>query len=194
MKKILAIMAATILVLSMAGCGNGGDAGSAVIQGGAVADADGNEIKGSTIDGAGQEVDMDKIEGETLEVDETENKISKGEISNYYVSIDEAKVMTTEDQKILVIEFTYENKSSQPAAFSNLFSVDVTQDEIKMMPAVINKDGVNLLSGVEQIDPGKKTKVQKAYFITDEETPVSVMVYKYAESENGAIEKKFRLK
>ena len=62
MKKILAIMAATMLVLSMAGCGNGGDAGSAVIQGGAVADADGNEIKGSTIDGAGQEVDMDKIE------------------------------------------------------------------------------------------------------------------------------------
>lgn len=193
MKKILAIIAAMSLVLAMTACGKN-DAGSSVTQGGAAVDADGNEIKGTTIDGAGKEVDMDKIEGEELKADENADINPKGDIGSYYVSVDEAKVFETEESKILVIAFTYENNSSEPAAFSNVFSVDVTQGDGKMMPAVVNKDGINVLSGVEIIDPGQKTKVQKTYFITDEETPVEVMVYKYGEPSGDAVKKTFKLK
>ena len=63
-----------------------------------------------------------------------------------------------------------------------------------MMPAVVNMEGINVLSGVEVIDPGKKTRVQKTYFVTDEETPVTVMVQKYGLPEDGQVEKVFLLK
>ena len=193
MKKILAIIAAMSLVLSMAACGTN-DAGRSVTQGGAAVDAEGNEIKGTTIDGAGKEVDMDKIDGEALKIDENAGGQPEGDIGSYYVSVDEAKVLKAEESKILVVSFTYENNSSEPAAFSNVFSVEVTQSAGKMMPTVVNKDGINVLSGVEIIDPGKKTKVQKTYLITDEETPVDVMVYKYGEPSGDVINKTFKLK
>lgn len=193
MKKLLAIIAAMSLVLAMTACGNT-DAGTSVTQGGAAVDADGNEIKGSTIDGAGKEVDMDKLEGQTLAIDENVDRKPKGDIGNYYVSIDEAKVVETEESKILVVAFTYENNSSEPAAFSNVFSVETTQNQAKVMPGVVNLDGINVLSGVEIIDPGQKTKVQKTYFLTDEENPVEVMVYKYGESTGDAVKKIFKLK
>ena len=195
MKKILAIIAAMSLVFSMSACGkkNNDDAGSSVTQGGVAVDADGNKIPGSTIDGAGKEVDMDKIEGEPLEIDENVDKKSKGDIGSYYVSIDEAKTMVAGDSKILVVSFTFENKSNQPAAFSNVFSVDFTQNETKMTGVPINVDGVNVNSAVELIDPGKSTKVQRVRYISDEETPVQVSVYKYGEPAGDCVKKIFKL-
>lgn len=193
MKKLLAILAAASLVLTMTACGNSGDAGSSVTQGGAAVDEKGNEIPGTTIDGAGKEVDMKKVDGKTLNSD-TSDRLSKGDIGANHVSIDSAKLVETEDSKILVVSFTYENNSTEAAAFSNRFTVNATQNETKMMPAVVNMEGINVLSGVEVIDPGKKTRVQKTYFVTDEETPVTVMVQKYGLPEDGQVEKVFLLK
>ena len=193
MKKILAILAAASLVLTMTACGNSGDAGSLVTQGGAAVDEKGNEIPGTTIDGAGKEVEMKKVDGKTLNSD-TSDRLSKGDIGANHVSIDSAKLVETEDSKILVVSFTYENNSTEAAAFSNRFTVNATQNETKMMPAVVNMEGINVLSGVEVIDPGKKTRVQKTYFVTDEETPVTVMVQKYGLPEDGQVEKVFLLK
>ena len=194
MKKLLAIIAAASLVLAMTACGTTKDAGSSVTQGGAAVDSEGNEIKGTTIDGAGKEVDMNKLEGDYLAIEPNADGQSDGEIGNYYVSIDEAKIVETEGSKILVVAFTYKNNSSQPAAFSNLFTVDTTQNQTKIMPAVVNMDGINVLSGVEMIDPAQKTRVQKTYFITDEETPVEVAVYKYGEATGETVKKTFKLK
>lgn len=194
MKKILAVIAAVSLVFAMAGC-NKKDGGSSVTQGSAAVDSEGNEIKGTTIDGAGKEVDMKKVEGESLKAEkDAEGESSKGDVSGFDVSIDEAKVMTTEESKVLVVSFSFKNTSSEPAAFGNLFTVEVTQDGNKVMPTVVNTDGVNVLSAVELIDPGVKTKVQKTYVLSDEENPVEVIVYKYAEPENGMLKKKFNLK
>lgn len=194
MKKLLAIIAAMSLVLAMTACGENVDVGSSVTQGGAAVDEKGNEIPGTTIDGAGKEVDMNKVDGKTLESSPETATTSKGEIGASYVSIDSAKLVETEDSKILVVSFTYENNSSEAAAFSNRFTVDVTQQDIKMMPAVVNMEGINVLSGVEVIDPGQKTKVQKTYFVTDEETPVNVFVQKYGMPEDGQVQKTFNLK
>ena len=193
MKKLLAILAAASLVLTMTACGNSGDAGSSVTQGGAAVDEKGNEIVGTTIDGAGKEVDMKKVDGKTLESSSSE-KLSKGKIGANHVSIDSAKLVQTEESKVLVVSLTYENNSTEAAAFSNRFTVDATQNGTKIMPAVVNMEGINVLSGVEVIDPGQKTRVQKTYFITDEETPVSIMVQKYGMPEEGQVEKVFNLK
>ncbi len=193
MKKILAILAAASLVLSLAACGEPSDAGSSVTQGGAAVDEKGNEIPGTTIDGAGKEVDMKKVDGKNLDSNSSA-KLAKGDIGANYVSIDSAKLVETEESKILVISFTYENNSTEAAAFSNRFTVDVTQNGAKMMPAVVNMEGINVLSGVEVIDPGQKTRVQKTYFVTDEETPIDVMVQKYGLPEEGQVEKVFNLK
>lgn len=195
MKKSLAIIAAMSLIFSMAACGKkNDDPGSSVEQGGVAVDADGNKIPGSTIDGAGKEVDMDKIEGETLEIDENVDRKPKGDIGSYYVSIDDAKILETDESKILVVSFTFTNNSSQPAAFANVFSVDFTQNETKMVGLPVNVEGVNVNSAVEVIDPGKTTKVQRVRYITDEETPVTVSVYKYGEPGGDMVKKIFKLK
>ena len=194
MKKILAILAAASLVLTMTACGGTDDVGSSVTQGGVAVDEKGNEIPGTTIDGAGKEVDMKKVDGRTLKSDSKKDEVSKGEIGANYVSIDSAKLIEREESKILVVAFTYENNSNEAAAFSNKFSVNVTQNDIKLVPAVVNAEGINVLSGVEVIDPGKKTKVQKTYFVTDEETPINITVQKYGMPEEGQVQKTFNLK
>lgn len=199
MKKILAILTAASLVLAITACGGKkekikDDAGSSVTQGGVAVDADGNEIKGSTIDGAGKEVDMEKVEGEYLEADTTTPVTTKGDIGNYYASIDDAKIMTAGDSKILVVSFTFKNNTSKPAAFSNVFSVEFTQNDTKMSGVPINVEGVNVNSAVELIDPGESTKVQRVRYISDEETPIRVTVSKYGEPEKGMIEKTFNQK
>ncbi len=194
MKKILAILAAASLVLTMTACGGNGDAGSSVTQGGAAVDEKGNEIPGTTIDGAGKEVDMSKLDGVTLKEDKEANRTSEGELGSYNVSIDDAKVIEAGEGKVLVVAFTYKNESSEPAAFANVFTVETTQNGSKLGPCVINMEGINVLSGVEIIDSGKTTKVQKTYVITDEETPVEVLVYKYGEPAGDNISKVFNLK
>lgn len=194
MKKVLAVIAAMSLVFSMAACGKNSNSGKTVTQGGAAVDENGNEIKGSTIDGAGQEVDMDKIDGKSLTSEKVEGIKTKGEVAGFDISIDDAKIVENEDANILVISFSFKNTSSEPIAFDNLFTTDVTQNGSKLMPTVVNADGINVLSGVELIDPGKKTKVQKTYVITDEENPVDVMVYKYAEPTGDVLKKVFNVK
>ncbi len=194
MKKVLAVIAAMSLVFSMAACGKNRDSGKTVTQGGAAVDSDGNEIKGSTIDGAGKEVDMDKIDGKSLSSEKIEGVKTNGEVAGFDISIDEAKIVENEDSNIIVISFSFKNTSSEPLAFDNLFSTDVTQNGSKLMPTVVNAEGINVLSGVEIIDPGQKTKVQKTYIISDEENPVEVMVYKYAEPTGDILKKVFNVK
>lgn len=193
MKKIIGIILTFSLALMITACGKA-DKPS---QGGASLDDKGNEIAGTTIDGAGKEVDMDKVEGVELEsIDPNNEKVKdEGRIGNMQVSIEDAKVMTQDDTKILVVSFGFKNLNTSDVAFDNLISVDVTQKGVSLMPTVImGVEGINVLSGVELMPKGKETTVQKTFVLSDEETPVDVTVYKYGEAGGTTLMKAFNLK
>lgn len=193
MKKFIGIILTFSLALMITACGKA-DKPS---QGGASLDDKGNEIAGTTIDGAGKEVDMDKVEGVELEsIDPNNEKVKdEGRIGNMQVSIEDAKVMTQDDTKILVVSFGFKNLNTSDVAFDNLISVDVTQKGVSLMPTVImGVEGINVLSGVELMPKGKETTVQKTFVLSDEETPVDVTVYKYGEAGGTTLMKAFNLK
>ncbi len=200
MKKILTVMLAASLVLVMTACGKNkvsdGDAGQSVVQGGAAVDEKGNEITGTAIDGAGAEVDMEKIDGTELKSD---SKETSGEIGNYEVSIDDAKMIEAEvegeNKKLVVVSFTFKNNSSKAVAFDNVLKVDAIQNDLALnAKPVSGVEGLNMRSGVEIIDSKKTNRVQKAYVITDEQTPVEISVYKADEDNSASISKTFNLK
>lgn len=192
MKKIFAVILTASLAFAMAAC----DKKDTVVQGGPQLDESGNEIAGTAIDGAGKEADMDKLDGQYLAEGELKKGVeSKGKIAGYNVSIEDAKVIQTDEQKVLVLSFKFKNNSSKAMAFDGMISVDVMQNQKEMLPTVVTGlDGLNVLSGTELIEPGKSTTVQKTFTVFDEETPVYVYAYKYGEADGESLAKMFNLK
>lgn len=203
MKKFIAIFAVVALMLSASACGkkNKPDKSatptsvSDTSDGSAALDDDGNEIKGTAVVGAGDEVDMKKVEGDKVKAEKRDNEPVSGTIAGLKVGIGDAKVMQTEQSKIFVVTFDFKNTTGSPLAFDNIISVDVTQNGSKLMPTVItNMEGINILSGVEAIESGKSTTVQKTYILSDDTTPVEVTAYKYAEASGDSLNAVFNLK
>lgn len=203
MKKFIAIFAVVALMLSASACGkkNKPDNSAAptsvsdTSDGSAAVDDDGNEIKGTAVVGAGDEVDMKKVEGDKVKAEKRDDKPVSGTIAGLKVGIGDAKVMQTEQSKIFVVTFNFKNTTGSPLAFDNIISVDVTQNGSKLMPTVItNMEGINILSGVEAIEPDKSTTVQKTYILSDDTTPVEVTAYKYAEASGDSLNAVFNLK
>lgn len=203
MKKFIAIFAVVALMLSASACGkkNKPDNSAAptsvsdTSDGSAAVDDDGNEIKGTAVVGAGDEVDMKKVEGDKVKAEKRDNEPVSGTIAGLKVGIGDAKVMQTEQSKIFVVTFDFKNTTGSPLAFDNIISVDVTQNGSKLMPTVItNMEGINILSGVEAIESGKSTTVQKTYILSDDTTPVEVTAYKYAEASGDSLNAVFNLK
>lgn len=203
MKKFIAIFAVVALMLSASACGkkNKPDNSAAPTSvsdtrdGSAAVDDDGNEIKGTAVVGAGDEVDMKKVEGDKVKAEKRDDKPVSGTIAGLKVGIGDAKVMQTEQSKIFVVTFDFKNTTGSPLAFDNIISVDVTQNGSKLMPTVItNMEGINILSGVEAIESGKSTTVQKTYILSDDTTPVEVTAYKYAEASGDSLNAVFNLK
>lgn len=203
MKKFIAIFAVVALMLSASACGkkNKPDNSAAptsvsdTSDGSAALDDDGNEIKGTAVVGAGDEVDMKKVEGDKVKAEKRDNEPVSGTIAGLKVGIGDAKVMQTEQSKIFVVTFDFKNTTGSPLAFDNIISVDVTQNGSKLMPTVItNMEGINILSGVEAIESGKSTTVQKTYILSDDTTPVEVTAYKYAEASGDSLNAVFNLK
>lgn len=199
MKKILTVILAASLMMAVSACGKNasdGDAGKGVVQGGAAVDEQGNEIVGTTIDGAGAEVDMKKIEGTELKA---ESGKASGKIRDFEVSVGEAKTLETEvegqNKKVVIVAFTFKNKSSQPAAFDNALKVTAMQgDTVLNAKPVIGIEGLNMLSGVEFVDPKKTNNVQKVFVLADDETPVTVTVSKPDEQDEESVTRTFNLK
>lgn len=192
MKKFLAIIAAMTLVLSMSACGNDDNLPS---QGGAAVDDEGNEIIGTSIDGAIDEVDMDKVEGTKLKLDKDASSESKATIAGLDVSVGEAKLMDYEDSKLLVLTFKFKNKTSQPVSFDTAVDVDVTQNDKEIRTTLTNNiEGINVRSGIETVASGKSAVIQKTYPITDTDAPVTVVAYKCNEPSSDGITAVFNLK
>ncbi|MDD6564675.1 MAG: DUF5067 domain-containing protein [Clostridiales bacterium] len=207
MKKFIAIFAVAALMLSVSACGKKDNTNNSVdgtpnteavsdtSDGSAAVDDDGNEIKGTAVVGAGDEVDMKKVEGDKVKAEKRDDKPVSGTIAGLKVGIGDAKVMQTEQSKIFVVTFDFKNTTGSPLAFDNIISVDVTQNGSKLMPTVItNMEGINILSGVEAIESGKSTTVQKTYILSDDTTPVEVTAYKYAEASGDSLNAVFNLK
>lgn len=199
MKKILTIILAMTMLAAASACGkkvSDGDAGQSVVQGGAAVDEKGNEIIGTTIDGAGAEVDMEKIDSPELKSD---NSKAEGEIRSFEVSIDEAKVIEAEiedkTRKAIVVSFTFKNNSSSPAAFDNALKVTASQEErVLNAKPVSGIEGINTRSGVEIIDSDKTNRVQKVYVLANEDLPVQISVTKPDEQDGEGVTKTFNLK
>ena len=203
MKMFIAIFAVVALMLSASACGKKDKTDNSATptsvsdtsDGSAAVDENGNEIKGTAVVGAGDEVDMKKVEGDKVKAEKKDNEPVSGTIAGLKVGIGDAKVMQTEQSKIFVVTFDFKNTTSSPLAFDNIISVDVTQNGSKLMPTVItNMEGINILSGVEAIESGKSTTVQKTYILSDDTTPVEVRAYKYAESSGDSLNAVFNLK
>lgn len=203
MKKFIAIFAVVALMLSASACGKKDKTDNSATptsvsdtsDGSAAVDENGNEIKGTAVVGAGDEVDMKKVEGDKAKAEKKDNEPISGTIAGLKVGIGDAKVMQTEQSKIFVVTFDFKNTTGSPLAFDNIISVDVTQNGSKLMPTVItNMEGINILSGVEAIESGKSTTVQKTYILSDDTTPVEVRAYKYAESSGDSLNAVFNLK
>jgi hypothetical protein len=138
---------------------------------------------------------MKKVEGDKVKAEKRDNEPVSGTIAGLKVGIGDAKVMQTEQSKIFVVTFDFKNTTGSPLAFDNIISVDVTQNGSKLMPTVItNMEGINILSGVEAIESGKSTTVQKTYILSDDTTPVEVTAYKYAEASGDSLNAVFNLK
>ena len=192
MKKVLAIIAAMSLVLSMAACGN--KKSNLPSQGGAAVDENGNEIIGTTIDGAGDEVDMDKVKGDDLKMDKDADSVADGTIAGLDVKIDEAKLMDNDGEKLLVLSIKYKNKTDEPVMFESKIQVELTQGGKEVRTTLTNNvKGINVRSGIEAIEPGDSTTVQKTYPITDTETPVKVVAYECNNPSGASIGATFNL-
>lgn len=190
MKKVLALVLASILTLSMAGCGKD----TIESQGTGVIDESGNVVAGTTIDGAGKEVNINAVEGDKLtsvkgEID------SSATIGNYGVSVEDAKVIDYNGEKNIVVTFNFKNKSSDNVAFDNVMVVEAKQGSSELLGNVVQGvEGINILSAVELIGKGDKTTAQKVYKLSDDETPVDITVYQYGNSTGTVISKTFNLK
>ncbi len=190
MERILAIIMAVSMALAISACGSNNE----VTQGTASVDENGNMIVGTTIDGAGDEVDMKAVEGEKLSEVKTEAK-TESKIGDYTVTIEDAKVIDKDGEKLVVVSYTFKNKSGEPVAFDNVMVSDAKQGTNELVGAVVTGvEGINILSGVEIIESGKSTNVQKVYKLANEAEAVNISVYKYGAAEEGFIEKTFNLK
>lgn len=150
------------------------------------------EVAGTAVENASKEVDMDKVPGK--EVAEIETEADEALIGNYEVSIEDAKVIDYNDEKVIVVSFDFENKTSSPIAFDGAMTVDIFQNDAKLRGAVVTGiEGVNINSAFEIVKSGDDITLQKAYVLEDESTPVDVSVYKYGEADRDTVTKTFNL-
>ena len=188
-------MVAMMLVASMASCGKD----KSVSQGGGMQDENGNVIQGTTIDGSFDEVDMDKVDGEVAQKQEDTNENTKATIADLDVKMGDAKIMTIDNHKVIILSFDYKNKTDEPTSFDANITVEVTQEAQKLtapvdLSVLNNIEGLNIRSSIETVDKGKSATGQKAYVLRDDQTPVTVNAYKYGEPSGEGIYKTFAVK
>lgn len=183
MRKNLFIAAALIFAVSLSGCGKKDEK-----SGDAVTDYGVN---------ASENVDMEKVQGDKLEVAESAEGVSdSAEIGNYEVGIDEAKVIDYNDEKVVIVTFDFKNNSSQETNFAGAMKVTIEQEGAALRPVNLNEvDGYDIAAVAEMVKKGDKITVQRAYALSDEETPINVSVSAFhSEMGEGSVSKTFEIK
>lgn len=182
MKKALVIAAASlILVLSVTGCGcKNNNAGTSGGNSGAQ-DVEQNYSKN---------VDMDKVEGSQASSD-TDKDVYKGKIGDTEVSIEDAKILDYENEKVAVVSFTFKNNGDEPVSFTSALEVMATQNDNKLPPAVVSDvEGVDMLSISDLVGKGQTITVQKAFKLRSQDVPFVVDVMPFTTDENSTIVEK----
>jgi hypothetical protein len=191
MKKGIALMISAIMALAIAGCSNKkNDTTQTPASDNAPAATE--ETIGTALENASKEVDMDKIDGKELNDVDTEN--DEAVLGRYEVSVDEAKVIDYNGEKVVIVSFDFENNTSDQIAFDGAMSVKVTQNDSELRGTVVTGvKGVNINSSFEPVKSGRDITLQRAYVIEDETAPINVAVYKYGEEGGAAATKTFNL-
>ncbi len=200
---------AAMLSMSMAACGNNTDDAASgtnapAAESTAAADAASADPAATdsapqatlAVEGAADEVDMGKVEGTELKEATSEDNAleSSGEIGNFKVSIEDAKVFDYEGSKVIAISYEFESNNSTPTSFDSIMTTEVTQDGNALAPiVVIGVEGLNTNSAMEQVEAGNKVTLQKTFILRDEQTDVNVVVHKYEEPEGASVSKAFSL-
>ncbi len=200
-KKIL--LACTVLALALAcvGCSSKDDSSNIVNKTSVattetssenVNSQDVQEALDTFADDADENADMSKIEGVHLE---GEGNNTKGDLNGYEVAILDAVLADGETSKVFVIEFEFENNTSQEVNFSSVIAANVYQDGKKLAVApTFSAEGYEILTVAQNIKNGEKIKVQKAYVVNDTTLPITVEVSKHENVGGSAyISKTFEL-
>ena len=195
MKKIISLFAAAAILASLCACGSKQDnkkeseaKNDAATEEGVVVDV--TELKNT---------DINAIEGDALAVAESTDESaapSSGDIEQFGVSIDDAKLVDSVDGKAVIIEMQFTNNTTHPRSYDSIMDETVTQDGTELYGTTILEaiDGYNPLSATDEADGGKTIKVQKVYALNNEESDITITVFRYAEPEKGTITKTFKLK
>ena len=188
-KRLIITVAALILAMSVAGCGQK-TSNTNTPQSTNAADASGAyENNGTQKSGEdvvySEQVDMDKVEGEAAKSD-SDKKEYNGDLGNVEVTIEDAKLINYEDEEVAVVSFRYKNNSDQAMPFTSKLNVEAYQNDSKLPPAVVSGvEGVELLSMAENVNPGDTITVQKAFKLRDK-SPMTVEVREFVMDENSS--------
>lgn len=206
MKKGLLLLMAAIVSMSLVSCGNktndsadgtqSSEATTSATQGTESTQESTTPVPGTSIENASDEVDMSKIDGTELSdtTPEDSSLSDSAKIGNFDVSIEDAKVIDYEDNKVVVVSFKFKNGNSTPMAFSGIMSVEATQNGSELRSVFVSDvEGVNLNSTIQEVESGKTTTVQKAYLLSDETSDVNIRVYMYGEPGGDSVAKAFKL-
>ena len=206
-KKGLLILAAAMLTLFMAACGNNTDDTAATND---PAATNASETAGQTeaaetpavpqgtltVEGAADEVDMGKVEGEKLSdtTPEDSNLEASGEIGNFEVAIEDAKVFDYEGQRVIALSYKFTSHNASPTSFSSVLSTEVTQDGNNLAPIVVlGVEGLNTNSMQERVENDDTITVQETFILSNEQSDVNVVVHKYDDPSGASVSKAFSL-
>ncbi len=190
-KRLIIITAALILALSAVGCGQKANNTGTVQNNNQQTDASGAyENNGAQQSGEAvvysEQVDMDKVEGESAKSD-SDKKEFQGELGSVEVSIEDAKLISYEDEDVAVVSFSYKNNGDTEASFTSKLNVEAYQNNDRLPPAVVDGvEGVSLLSMSENIAKGDTITVQKAFKVRDKSQPITVEVREFEMNENSS--------
>lgn len=203
LKKGLLILMAAMLTLSMASCGsnkkdsdNTTDTVSTEASTQAADNATEEPAATLDVDNAADQVDMGKVEGTKLEdtTSEDSSLSASGEIGNFEVSIEDAKVIDYEGNKVIAISYKFKNNTSEPRSFDSMMTTDVTQNGSELPPVVVTGvEGLNTNSAMTQVESGDSVTLQKTFILRDEASDVNVVVHKYEEPQGASVSKAFKL-
>ena len=167
MKKILALLAAAALMFSMSACGNK------------------NVTKS----------DIDKVEGQKVTEGESSGTTSE-EAVDYDISIDDAKIIDTDEGKAVLVEYKFKNHTNTEQSFDGIYDTEASQNgaSLAAASAVMPADGIDLTSAVKLVGKNEAAVAQKYYLLDDEETDVVVTVTRNGDDPGSPISKTFTIK
>jgi len=210
MKKRILIFAAVIAVAaSMAGCGKKTEnKGSSVVGGGqtatqTAAPADGSTAAPKTAEQVKEELDnfakdadknadTKKIEGSELKAEGD----SKHDFSGFETEIKKAvKTQDKDGNPVLVVEFSFKNRTSAVTKFASAMNVTAIQGERELPVALTYEaEGYESMTIAQDVDTNQTITVQKAYKLVSDSDAVAVTVRRAdAAGGNDSITRTFNL-